>query len=101
MQIVDALACLAEEGRARPRKSSGSCHEAVIRWCPNGAILAVEIQLTPIFISREVTWGTEISKYPEEKKSNEIPLVSDERTGISPNRTSVRGCRTSILDHSL
>ena len=32
-----------------------------------------------------VSRGTEISKYPEENKSNEIPLVSDERTGKSPN----------------
>lgn len=38
MQIVDALAYLAEEGRTRPRKSSGSCQEAVIRRCPNGEI---------------------------------------------------------------
>ena len=30
------------------------------------------------------TRGTEISKYPEEKKSTEIPLSSDERTGSSP-----------------
>ncbi len=27
---------LAEEGRARPRKASGSCQEALIRRCPNG-----------------------------------------------------------------
>jgi hypothetical protein len=51
-QIEDALACLAEEGRARPRKSSGSCHEAVIRWCPNGVIPTVEIRWTLIFISK-------------------------------------------------
>ena len=47
---------------------------------------------------REKTRRTEISKYPEEKKSHEIPLVSDERTGNSPNRNLFRGCRTSILD---
>ncbi len=38
-----------------------------------------------------VTRGTEISKYPEEKKSNEIPLVSDERKGKSPNPEFIRG----------
>lgn len=37
------------------------------------------------------TWGTEISKYPKEKKSNESPLVSDERTGVSPNREFIYG----------
>ncbi len=37
-------------------------------------------------LDEKVTGGTEISKYPEEKKSHEIPLVSDERTGKSLNR---------------
>ena len=40
---------------------------------------------------RRVSRGTEISKYPEEKKSNEIPLVSDERTGNSPNPRFIEG----------
>ena len=35
-QIVDALACLADEGRSSPRKSLGSWHEAMIQRCPNG-----------------------------------------------------------------
>ena len=35
-QAVDALAMSAEEGRTKPRKSSGSCFEALIRRCPNG-----------------------------------------------------------------
>jgi hypothetical protein len=44
------------------------------------------IGLPSRFIEREKTRGTEISKYPEEKKSHEIPLVSDERTGKRLNR---------------
>ncbi|HCR92596.1 MAG TPA: hypothetical protein DIU47_01405 [Candidatus Pacebacteria bacterium] len=36
MQIVDALATHAEEGRTRRRNSPGSCQEALIRRCPNG-----------------------------------------------------------------
>ena len=44
----------------------------------------------PVF-DRGVTRGTEISKYPEEKKSNEIPRVSDERKGNSPNRIFICG----------
>lgn len=51
-----------------------------------------------LFEEWEITRGTEISKYPEENKSHEIPLVSDERTGNSPNRNLFRGCRTSTLD---
>ena len=31
------------------------------------------------------TWGTETSKYPEEKKVNNDYLSSGERTGNSPN----------------
>ena len=69
MQVVDALACLAEEGRTRPRKSSGSCHEALIRWCPNGVTPYAETRRIQLFITRMVSWGTEISKYPEENKT--------------------------------
>ena len=35
---------------------------------------------------RELTQGTETSKYLEEKKSNRDSLSSGERTGKSPNR---------------
>ena len=34
----------------------------------------------------EVTGGTETSKYPEEEKSNEIPLVVASERGPRPNR---------------
>ena len=33
----------------------------------------------------ETTWGTETSKYPEEKKSTEIPVVAASETGHSLN----------------
>ena len=39
----------------------------------------------------EVTGRTEISKYPEEKKSNEIPLVATSEKGSAQTRTSVLG----------
>ncbi len=45
-QIVDALACLAEEGRYSPRKSSGNRLAVVIRWCPNRETSLVEILVT-------------------------------------------------------
>ena len=48
------------------------------------------VRIPPLCGGR-VTPGTEISKYREEKKSNEIPLVSDERTGMSLNPDFIRG----------
>ena len=98
MQVVDALACLAEEGRIRPRKTSGSCQEsfdpAVSEWGNPTLVM----QSNSSIYTGKATWGTEISKYPEEKKSKEIPLVSDERTGISSNLDLSGGCRTLTLD---
>ncbi len=35
--MVDALTVRGDEGRARLRKASGSCQEALIRGYPNGA----------------------------------------------------------------
>ena len=34
----------------------------------------------------EATWGTETSKYPEEEKSTEIPLVVASERGHRSNR---------------
>ena len=52
----------------------------------------------PRIYAGSVTRRTETSKYPEENKSNEIPLVSGERKGNSPNRNLLRCCRTMIFD---
>ena len=44
------------------------------------------------------TGGTETSKYPEEQKSNEIPLVVASERGSRSNRQTLRrwrGCRAS------
>ena len=45
--------------------------------------------------SMGTTRGSETSQYPEEKKSNEIPLVVASERGISLNRIdlSMRCCR--------
>ena len=40
--MEDALVLRGEEGRAKLRKATGSCTEAVIRRCPNGATHQVE-----------------------------------------------------------
>jgi hypothetical protein len=73
-----------------PNKDVNSAEEAMIRRCPNRVTALYENAMTPP-LGGGGTWGTEISKYPEEKKSNEIPLVSDERTGNSPNPAFMRG----------
>ena len=43
----------------------------------------------------EPTQGTETSKYLEERKSTETPLVAASESGYSPNRPSGRGCGAS------
>ena len=53
----------------------------------------------PSIYVRLVTRRTETSKYPEEKKSNEIPLVSGERTGNSLNCNLLQGCRATHNAH--
>ncbi len=58
--------------------------------------------------SREVSGGTETSKYPEENKSKEIPLVVANERGKSSNLTDLvdwgpmsdRGCNTASLSPS-
>ena len=91
MQSVDALAVKTEEGRFKSAKVIGEVTRtydpAVSEW---GNLTRF------IWLLRDVsrvsgTWGTEISKYPKEKKSNESPLVSDERTGVSLNHQFIGG----------
>ena len=68
--MVDALAPSAEEGRGTLRKASGSREQALIRGYPNGETHPAErwIPAAESIGSLEGTWGTETSKYPEEKK---------------------------------
>jgi hypothetical protein len=68
------LAPSADEGRGTLRKAPGSREQAFIRGCPNGEThsRSASFLLYPPAesISRwKATWGTETSKYPEEKKS--------------------------------
>ena len=49
----------------------------------------------------EATRGTETSKYPEERKSTEIPRVAASESGPSPNprrRQPFGGCRAGVAD---
>ena len=88
---MDALAVKTEEGRFKSAKVVGEVTRtydpAVSEW----GNLARFIWLLRDVSRVSGTWGTEISKYPKEKKSNESPLVSDERTGVSLNRQFIDG----------
>ena len=61
----------AEEGRGSLRKASGSREQAPIRGYPNGETRWSEPPAPPAehIGRREGTWGTETSKYPEEKRA--------------------------------
>ncbi len=67
-------------------KLRGGDKQPLIRRFPNGG--------TPLTIKRrrpgaeyigavEITWGSETSQYPEEKKSTEIPLVVASERGAA------------------
>ena len=56
----------------------GSRTQAVIHGCPNGATRRESCPVTPL---GEPTQGTETSKYLQEEKSNEIPLVAASERG--------------------
>lgn len=48
-------------------------------------------------VYKEVTWGTETSKYPQEKKENSIPRVVASEIGRAQTRSSnTFGVRTTI-----
>lgn len=83
---MDALAVKAEEGRFKSAKVVGEVTRtydpAVSEWGNPTRFIWLS---PPPLAGDSGTWGTEISKYPKEKKSNENPLVSDERTGASLN----------------
>jgi hypothetical protein len=53
----------------------------LIRGCPNGETHPFEGIQFWIHRSWRRTWGTETSKYPEEKTSTEIPLVVASESG--------------------
>ena len=66
---MNALVPDAEEGRGSLRKASGSREQAPIRGYPNGETRWSEppALLDEHIVQGEGTWGTETSKYPEEK----------------------------------
>ena len=76
--MVDALAVGGDEGRSSLRKASGS-------WQASFDPGMSEWGNPPFQGTTQVgrTWGTETSKYPEEKKSTDIPLVAASERGTA------------------
>ena len=70
--MVDALELSGDEGRGKLRKASVRSKHPLIRGYPNG-VTHVPVNGTyrvcEYIAARSKTWGTEPSKYPEEKKS--------------------------------
>jgi hypothetical protein len=89
--MVDASASRGDEGRGRLRKASGSCQTSfdpgMSEW-GNPASLGNQMASSAgECIARvKLTQGTETSKYLEERKSTETPLVAASESGSSPNR---------------
>jgi hypothetical protein len=86
-RMGDALALGGEEGRDKPRKSTGSCRWASIRGNPNGATP----QAGGLRTARWRTRGTETSKYPEEEKTIVMPQVVASERGTAQT-VHVKAC---------
>ena len=71
-------------------KLGGADNTRYIPRCPNGETRPTCGSSSPEYIGcGGDTRGTETSKYPEEKKSTEIPLVAASERGIAQFTTSL------------
>ena len=66
-------------------KPRGADKHASILGFPNGETHLFIGIINWIHRLMRRTWGTETSKYPEEKKSTEIPLVAASERGLALN----------------
>ena len=82
---MDALGPRAEEGRGKTAISPGELSSELSRGFPNGETHPGSYRDTPILIGG-VSRRTETSKYPEENKSTEIPLVVANERGRAQTR---------------
>ena len=71
---MDALGPKADEGRGKAAISLDKPSNGHSRGFPNGETCSGVEPVHPNYVGK-VSGGTETSKYPEEKKSTEIPLV--------------------------
>ena len=82
MHAGDALASAGADGRAKHRKCHARRKGSLTMAIPNGETHAQAYPQAEYIGLRRQTRGTETSKYPEEKKSTEIPsVVVSERGG--------------------
>ena len=82
--VVDALAIRGDEGRCRLRKASGSsqtCFDPEVSEWGNPPDLSGIVNWIHRLTRR--TRRTETSKYPQEKKSTEIPKVAASEMGLA------------------
>ena len=85
---MDALGPKADEGRGKAALSLDEPSNGHSRGYPNGETLSGVESDNPSCMGRKVSGGTETSKYPEEKKSTEIPLVvANERGSAKTSMT--------------
>jgi hypothetical protein len=80
---VDALAPKADEGRGKAAISLDEPSNGHNRGYPNGETLSGVESDNPLYLERRASGGTETSKYPEENKSTEIPLVVANERGTA------------------
>ena len=76
MHTVDALVESTEEGRTRQRNAAGSCHEALIRRCPNGVI---PLNWDPDLSGRERVELKHLSKRRKREQKFIPPVVASEK----------------------
>ena len=80
---MDALGPRADEGRGKAAISLDEPSDRHSRGFPNGVTCSGVEPVHPSCRGRRVSGGTETSKYPEENKSTEIPLVVANERGTA------------------
>ena len=90
MHAGDALASAGDEGRAKPRKCGARRKGSLTATIPNGETHAQAYPLDEYIVQWGQTRGTETSKYPEEKKSTEIPSVVVSERGAAQTGSVAR-----------
>ena len=79
---MDALGPRADEGRGKAAISLDEPSDRHSRGFPNGVTCSGVEPVHPNVVGK-VSGGTETSKYPEENKSTEIPLVVANEMGTA------------------
>ena len=80
---MDALALRGDEGRGKLRKAAVRGKHPLTRRSPNGGTHMSTTHVSSSESNRvmKLTWGSEPSQYPEEKKTKVIPPVAASERG--------------------